>query len=461
MCGKSEPFFTKSGIESAKTITTLSLKWLKLLSLRHPQFSLTFVYEKEVLVYCLYRSKQLQTQNNYKSSLLSIGVYFNNKKCYFYKLFMKSKERLKVIDLFSGVGGLSYGFAHDDNFEIIAANEILPQMAKSYEFNHKGVKVYCRDIKKFSFNDLHSDLGVVGGEIDIVVGGPPCQAYSTVGKRLIDDPRGALFQEYFRILKEVKPKFFLFENVKGLLSMSNGELLPTIIELFSSIGYDIQYQLLNAADYGTPQIRERVIITGTLLSNRYEYPVKTHFNNLESTFQLWESKLIPYLTLGDALSDLPIMADRKIKTKYISEPQNEFQKKMRDGANDLIEEHTIPNNSEHLIQLMKLLPEGGTPKDLPMDFRPESGFGNSYSRLWWDRPSTTITRNLGTPSSARCIHPLAPRPLTTREGARLQGFPDCYKFFGSRSEKNLQIGNAVPTILSEALVKSIKKHFGF
>ena len=372
---------------------------------------------------------------------------------------MGKKDKLKIIDLFSGVGGLSYGFAHDINFEIVAANEILLPMAKSYEFNHKDVKVYCRDIKKFSFQDLNKDLGIKNGEIDIVVGGPPCQAYSTVGKRLIDDPRGVLFQEYFRILKEVKPKFFLFENVKGLLSMSNGELLPTIIDLFSSLGYDVQYQVLNAADFGTPQIRERVIITGTLFSNRYEYPIKTHYNNIENPFQFLDSNLIPYLTLNDALSDLPLMIDRVSKTNYMSEPQNQFQLKMRKGAPDIIEEHTIPNNSEHLLKIMELLPEGGTPKDLPIEFRPESGFGNSYSRLWWDRPSTTITRNLGTPSSARCIHPFAPRALTTREGARLQGFPDSYKFFGSRSEKNLQIGNAVPTILSEALVKSIKKHF--
>jgi len=368
-------------------------------------------------------------------------------------------ETLKVIDLFAGVGGLSYGFAHDSKFKIIAANEILPKMATAYELNHHGVKVYCRDIKDFSFKTLHSDLGIKNGEIDIVVGGPPCQAYSTVGKRLIDDPRGALFQEYFRILKEVKPKFFLFENVKGLLSMSNGELLATIIELFSSLGYDVQFQVLNAADFGTPQIRERVIITGTFLSNRYTYPIRTHYDILEKLPELWDSTMLPYLTLGEALSDLPLMLDRRPKSNYISEPQNQYQFKMRIGSNKKIEEHTIPDNSAHLIQLMKLLPEGGTPKDLPLEFRPNSGFGNSYSRLWWDKPSTTITRNLGTPSSARCIHPLSPRPLTTREGARLQGFPDNFKFAGTRSEKNLQIGNAVPTLLSEALVKSIKKHF--
>jgi DNA (cytosine-5)-methyltransferase 1 len=108
---------------------------------------------------------------------------------------------------------------------------------------------------------------------------------------------------------------------------------------------------------------------------------------------------------------------------------------------------------------MEALPDGGTPNDLPEEMRPTSGFANTYCRLWWNRPSTTITRNLSTPSSSRCIHPKAPRPLTTREGARLQCFPDNYKFYGSRGDKNLQIGNAVPTFLSEVLKNSIKKHF--
>ena len=372
---------------------------------------------------------------------------------------MSHNKKFKVIDLFSGVGGLSYGFAHNDKFNVVAANEILSPMATAYELNHPQVKVYCRDIKDFSVRDLENDLGVNDGDIDIVVGGPPCQAYSTVGKRLFDDPRGALFQEYFRILSELKPRFFLFENVKGLLSMSNGELLPTIIELFSSIGYDVQYKVLSAADYGAPQMRERVIVTGTLLNKKYEYPKRTHFNPLEGGAGLFDSNLQPYVTMSDALSDLPLMLDRITKTEYQSKPKNTYQLKMRSGAHDIIEEHTIPNNSDYLIKIMELLPEGGTPKDLPAEFRPESGFGNSYSRLWWNRPSTTITRNFGTPSSARCIHPLAPRPLTTREGARLQGFPDSYKFFGSRTEKNLQIGNAVPTLLSEAIVQSIIQHF--
>ena len=155
--------------------------------------------------------------------------------------------KFKVVDLFAGVGGLSYGFAHDEDFEIVAANEILLPMATAYSQNHPSVKMYNKDIKDFSLSDLSNDFGIKVGDIDIVVGGPPCQAYSTVGKRLIDDPRGKLFQEYYRILSELRPKVFVFENVKGLLSMCGGTLIQTIIQLFESLGYRVYIKLLNAA----------------------------------------------------------------------------------------------------------------------------------------------------------------------------------------------------------------------
>lgn len=366
-------------------------------------------------------------------------------------------KKIKIIDLFSGVGGLSFGFAHDSDFEIIAANEILPNMAKAYQLNHPNVKVYCKDISQFGINDIINDLGLDENDIDLIVGGPPCQAYSTVGKRLIDDPRGLLFQQYFRVLKEMKPKVFLFENVKGLLSMNKGKLFIEIIQLFESIGYKVSYKLLNAADYGVPQIRERVIIIGTKLDSKFFFPEPTHYNPLEGQ-QLFND-LKPYLTLSDAISDLPFIKSGEESFEYFSNPQNEFQKLMRKNSSQKILDHNAPNNNSKLVKLMEALPDGGTPNDLPEEMRPTSGFANTYCRLWWNRPSTTITRNLSTPSSSRCIHPKAPRPLTTREGARLQCFPDNYQFYGSRGDKNLQIGNAVPTFLSEVLKDSIKKHF--
>jgi DNA (cytosine-5)-methyltransferase 1 len=367
-------------------------------------------------------------------------------------------KKLKVIDLFSGVGGLSYGFARDDNFEIVAANEILPNMAKAYSLNHPKVKVYAEDVKNFNADKIEKDLGIKAKEIDIIVGGPPCQAYSTVGKRLIDDPRGQLFQEYYRVLKEFNPKLFLFENVKGLLSMQDGELLETIISLFESLGYKVTYKLLNAADFGAPQIRERVIIIGSKLKSDFIYPNSSHYNP-EEVIDLFSKELQPYITLEEAISDLPFIKSGEESIDYFSQPQNEFQKFMRKNAPQKLMDHNAPKNNDKLIKIMELLPDGGTPEDLPEDLRPKSGFKNTYCRLWWNRPSTTITRNLSTPSSSRCIHPKAPRPLTTREGARIQCFPDSYQFYGSRGDRNLQIGNAVPTVLSSAIAKAILKNF--
>jgi len=367
-------------------------------------------------------------------------------------------KKLKVIDLFCGVGGLSYGFAHDDNFEIVAANEILPNMAKAYSLNHPSVKVYVDDIKNFGAHCVKKDLGIFPGDIDVVVGGPPCQAYSTLGKRLMGDSRGKLFQEYYRVLKEFSPKLFLFENVKGLLSMQGGELFKTIISLFESLGYKVQYKLLNAADFGAPQIRERVVIIGSKLKNDFQYPSQTHYG-AGNAVDLFRNALKPHLTLEEAISDLPFIKSGEESFEYASKPQNEFQRTIRLNAPKKLMDHNAPNNNAKLVKIMELLPDGGTPEDLPESLRPMSGYKNTYCRLWWNRPSTTITRNLSTPSSSRCIHPKAPRPLTTREGARIQCFPDSYKFYGSRSDRNLQIGNAVPTVLSNALAGAILSNF--
>lgn len=231
--------------------------------------------------------------------------------------------------------------------------------------------------------------------------------------------------------------------------------MKQIIELFESIGYHIQTKLLNAADYGAPQVRERVILIGTLDNRPFIYPTPTHY---DPTTKVARNGLLPYVTVGEAIGDLPSIQSGESSKEYASEPQNDYQRLMRIGAPTSIQEHECSKNNEKLIELMKALPDGGSPKDLPEELRPKSGFANTYCRLWWDRPSTTITRNLGCPSSSRCIHPRDARPLTTREGARLQGFPDKYIFYGSRGDKHLQIGNAVPTFLSIAIKNAVKKY---
>ena len=350
-------------------------------------------------------------------------------------------SKFKVIDLFAGVGGLSYGFAHNENFEIVMANEYDKDIATAYRMNHPTVDMIQGDIRDLTEEELKKH---VGDGIDLIVGGPPCQSYSTLGKRQMDD-RAHLFEEYCRVLSIVKPKMFVFENVSGLLSMQGGTLIEVIKEKFRELGYDVKSKVLNAVDYGVPQYRDRVILVGMLGKNTYEYPEPTH----------GEGKL-PYVTIEDAFSDLPVLKSGQGCDQYAMEPQNDFQRFMRANSTS-IEENQAPTNGAHLIRIMEALPDGGSKDDLPEEIRPKSGYGNTYAKMWWKKPAPTVTRNFATPSSSRCVHPRDSRAMTTREGARLQSFPDDYKFYGSRSTKNLEIGNAVPPLLSIAIAKEVEK----
>ncbi len=330
-------------------------------------------------------------------------------------------------------------------------------MAKAYELNHPNVKVYHCDIAELDKNLILTDCK---DKLNIIIGGPPCQSFSTLGKRLLNDKRGKLFQEYFRLLKDLRPDFFLFENVTGLISINSGKTLSYIIELFSSLGYFVKYKILNSADYGVPQIRERVIIIGSIFDNDFSFPAPSHYNPKQINFDLIEnfSNLTPYITMNEALSDLPLIKHSESSKEYLTPPKNDYQKLMRKNNCSILFDHDAPNHGEKLIKLMEALNDGECAHDLPEEQKPKSGFKNTYCKLWWNKPSTTITRNFGTPSSSRCIHPICSRGLTTREGARLQSFPDNFKFYGSRVSKNLQIGNAVPPLLSKALAHSIKNY---
>lgn len=358
---------------------------------------------------------------------------------------------IKILDLFAWVWWLSYPFFHSNKYEIIAAVEILKEMSETYRLNHPWVKVYNEDIKNITYKQINADLWKKADRIDLIVWWPPCQAYSTLWKRLMDDDRGNLFQEYYRILKEVNPKAFIFENVKWLTSMWWWDLLKTIIELFEWLWYNVKYKILNAADYWVPQVRERVIIIWNKIWVDFTFPEPTHFGNPLKNQQ-------KHITLWEAISDLPIIDDNLDK-KYDSKPNNEFQKNIRNW-NISITEHNKPKNWENLLRLMDVLKDWECASDLweeHNDIKPTSWFKNTYWKLWWDRPCTTITRNLWTPSSSRCIHPKFSRPLSTREWARIQSFPDTFQFLWSRTIKNLQIWNAVPPLLSLSLMNELNK----
>lgn len=358
-------------------------------------------------------------------------------------------KKINVIDIFCGAGGLSHGFYKNKNFNILCANDIEKDMTETYKANHKDIPVYNMDIINFNLELLKQELKITANDVDVIIGGPPCQAYSTVGKRILDDPRGKLFQEFYRLVKECSPKLFLFENVKGLLSMKGGVLFQEIIKLFKDIGYQIEYKVLNASDFGVPQSRERVFIVGTLNPKNFTFPLPTHS-------EYGCEKTQKYITVKDAISDLPELGNNEQKNKYADDTKHYYQEMLRDT--DILTEHISPKNNDNLIELMNALPDGGTPLDIEERLRPKSGFKNTYCRLWWEKPCTTITRNFSTPSSSRCVHPKQSRPLTPREALRIQSFPDSYVLKGSASSKKVQIGNAVPPLLSKHLAKAVSDY---
>lgn len=200
-------------------------------------------------------------------------------------------KQYHIVDLFAGVGGLSYGFSQLPGFRILAANEIEKDIAAAYSLNHPGVKMLNCDIADLTKERLAGALG--GQQVDIVVGGPPCQSYSTLGKRRMDD-RANLFLQYKRILQILQPQAFIFENVTGILSMDHGRLFQRVESEFRALGYDVRHDILNAVDFGVPQQRERVILVGMKGDNNYIFPVPTHGPGKK-----------PYVTLKDAIGDLP------------------------------------------------------------------------------------------------------------------------------------------------------------
>ena len=353
-------------------------------------------------------------------------------------------KKVKVVDLFAGVGGLSYGFSLLPEFKIILANEIDSNIAETYKLNYPETPVINCSIADLTEEKIREVIG--NQKVDLVVGGPPCQSYSTLGKRQMDD-RANLFVQYKRILKILNPKVFVFENVTGILSMNKGKLFPEIQKEFQEIGYELKYKVLDAADFGVPQHRERVFLIGEKNKNNFTYPEPTHGEGLK-----------PYVTLADAIGDLPEIKSGETGTEYKKDyPLNDFLKFVRNSKT--LTEHTAPKNNPNLIKIMETLKDGEGKDSLPEEIRPKSGYGNTYAKLWWNQPSTTITRNFACPSSSRCIHPRDSRAMTIREGARLQSFPDNYIFYGSDSTKRLEIGNAVPPLLSCTIAKEILKLF--
>jgi DNA (cytosine-5)-methyltransferase 1 len=337
---------------------------------------------------------------------------------------------VKFVDLFAGAGGLSLGLEHA-GWKCLLASDWWPDAMATFQANHRGTPTWSGDIRDLTKQRLGSLLETGP---DWVVGGPPCQGFSTVGKRQQSDPRNGLVREYHRVVSLLKPQGFILENVLGLKDM---QFTNQVRSLFEGLGYTVTTLVVRAADLGVPQLRRRVLFVGHVDERWFRGPRKTHPDGR-------------HVSVIDAIGDLPPVLPGETKTSYEGPPTTTYQRRARRGST-MLQGHEASKHPKALIEAIAHIPDGGNRRSIPDHLQPTAGFHNSYSRLDSRKPAVAVTQNMGKPSGTRCIHPFQHRGLTAREGARLQGFPDVYHFSGGLVSQRLQIANAVPPLLGRAL----------
>lgn len=334
---------------------------------------------------------------------------------------------MKIIDLFSGIGGLSLGF-EQAGFDIVSAVDIWSDAIKTYNHNRKDKVGKVMSVEEFNSTIL--PLILDQHHITGVIGGPPCQGFSTVGRREIDDPRNQLYLDFYNTVAIAQPDFFVIENVKGMLTLNKGAFVKDLINRFGEdgLGYTISYQLLNAADYGIPQNRYRVFYIG--MKNRsFVFPKPFDYK----------------LTAKDGISDL----EGATSTHYGSEPQNDFQKSLRGKMTaPLNQDYTA--HSMQTISIINQIPDGGNIKSLPPEFWQIRKYNKAFERMGSYKPSNTIDTG-----HRNYFHYSENRIPTLRESARIQSFPDSFEVLGTRGSQYKQVGNAVPPMLAYVIAKSI------
>ena len=351
--------------------------------------------------------------------------------------------KFKILDLFCGAGGFSYGFSRNKKFEIILANDINKNALETYKKNHMNSQIISGDITKKKIKDEIVKMAKQK-KINMVIGGPPCQGFSLKGKREgLNDPRNFLFKEFVEIVRRIKPEVFVMENVKAMFSAANGFFINKSKEMFLEIGYKINAEILNAAKFGAPQNRERAFIIGSITKN----------------IKLPKGSNQKKVTIKEAIGDLSYLnSGEESNGKYINLPTSQYQKKMRKDCKYL-SNHKATNHSQHAIKKMSLIPIKGNKFDLPKTMRTKQKFNNTWSRLHWEKLSPTIDTRFDTPSNGQNIHPTLNRAITPREAARIQSFPDRFIFKGNKTSICKQIGNAVPPLIGEKIATQIANQY--
>ena len=337
---------------------------------------------------------------------------------------------MKAIDLFAGCGGFSTGFMQA-GFDITHAVEFDKSIAQTYALNHPGTTVIVDDIKNIDDNNVFAENAA-----DVIIGGSPCQGFSMAGARIrrscqfLDDPRNYLFKHYFNIVKRVRPRVFVFENVKGIQTMNKGEIFAGIISLFKSAGYHLHYEVFKMSEFGIPQTRERMIIIGSLSPWDYHDIIDKAKQRIQSD----KPDFFAPVTVWNKISNLEYMPT--------------------DGTAE-IANHTATNHATIATDRMKKVKNGNNFTSLDEDIK--SVHSGSYGRLEKDKPAPTITTRFDTPSGGKFTHPTLNRTITPREAARIQSFDDDFVFTGNKTSICKQIGNAVPPKVAYFLAEVVKE----
>jgi len=326
------------------------------------------------------------------------------------------KRKLNYVDLFSGIGGLSLGF-EKEGFENVFSIDFDKQANQTYKKNFPKNKLIEKDIKDLTKKDI-LEL-TKGKDIDVVIGGTPCQGFSIaggIGRKFIDDPRNHLFKEFAKVVEILKPKFFVVENVKRVHNHNKGKTREEIISYFEKLGYKVNCDVLNSAYFNVPQVRHRVFFVGNRLDVENKFP---------------ERKTDKFKTIKEAIDDLP---------------------KLKSGANSKIPNHEAMNHSEQMLKKMSYISNGGSRNQIPEHIRPTSGDPRKYIKYDKNKPSICVTGDM-----RKVFHYSQNRALSVRELARIQSFPDNFIFLGTKISQQQQVGNAVPPLMAQTIAQTIKK----
>ncbi|AYJ79219.1 DNA cytosine methyltransferase [Aliarcobacter cryaerophilus] len=396
--------------------------------------------------------------------------------------------KYKFIDLFCGAGGFAKGFEMA-GFECVGGIDNVKAAIDTHSFNFPKSKSICRDIRKIEPEEFHEIIGK-GNKIDVIIGGPPCPTFSTIGhakiqsisrmkdKDITDDPRNELFMDYLKYVKYFQPEIFVMENVPNFMTKYKGKTFERVKQIIENDlpEYEIvsPTQILNAVFYGVPQVRKRMILVACKKNLTFKYPTPTHWydeslstkstNTYEKSKILNKTGLPLYIDVKTAISDLPIITDnwRIDECEYsYSNKLHPYQKLMRKNTKNTVRNNICRMSNDRAKKVFEYMNQGDIYIDLPKEIRNilpfrEDIFKDRLKRLVNTNPSWTILAHIGM-DGYMYIHPEELRTLSVREAARIQSFPDDFVFIGGQGQTYIQVGNAVPPLMSFAIAKNVKK----